>query len=751
MSRVSRFSWWFAASLCLSACLGQGTANAPGELRADGAVSESANAVDADTPVPDQFAAANRCLSLQRVSDGALLRVEGNQWAFAAPGAAQAASQSASVNGAAGTPLLFRATDLGEYLLFTPKGGFVALQGGGVVQGAPSDLAQWRLQAVSPATSAAQDGAVRFTLTHMATGVLMGAGQAASSDERLPAGSELRLLSASACAAYPEIDVQVQGAPFSGKTANGEVLGFADAHVHWGTTRFLGDAHYGAPFHKFGVTPALGDCKELHGQDGRQDYVGNLYGGAPTATHATAGWPGFASWPAAPSLTHESMYYKWVERAWRAGLRLMVNEAAENEALCTVVSTIRGKPQNCNEMDGALAQMAFLRQLERYVDAQNGGPGKGWFRIVTSAGQARSVIESGKLAVVLGIEISHLFNCTLKYAVLPGQSDTVGCDEKSVDEQLDRLWQAGVRQAYTLVQFDNALGGNGIFEGTVLNVGNRVDTGRFWSTYDCPEEPYFYDTKNGAIMGSVPGAFNSEDPLSAAIRSSSAGYAPVYRTDRKQCNTRSITPLGRSAITKMMDRGIIIDIDHVELRMKSEILEMAKARNYPIISSHGGHGGITQKQALDIFRTGGLIYDYKGNGQQFVKSFKKAEQAHRDAGASSLFAFGYGADTNGLGPQAVPRSMGSKPVRYPFGLFEGADWGALFKGVPPVTVGQQKSGTRSFDINREGMAHYGLAADFVEEVRLEGGADALNALYRSAEAYLQMWERAERASRPAAR
>ena len=35
---------------------------------------------------------------------------------------------------------------------------------------------------------------------------------------------------------------------------------------------------------------------------------------------------------------------------------------------------------------------------------------------------------------------------------------------------------------------------------------------------------------------------------------------------------------------------------------------------------------------------------------------------------------------------------------------------------------------------------YGMVADYVEEIRLEGGREALDALYQSAEAYLQMWE-----------
>ncbi|HEX4879126.1 MAG TPA: hypothetical protein VFV39_04705, partial [Limnobacter sp.] len=43
-------------------------------------------------------------------------------------------------------------------------------------------------------------------------------------------------------------------------------------------------------------------------------------------------------------------------------------------------------------------------------------------------------------------------------------------------------------------------------------------------------------------------------------------------------------------------------------------------------------------------------------------------------------------------------------------------------------------------IDEVGMAHYGMVADFVEEVRLEGGSEAIDALYNSAEVYVRMWE-----------
>ncbi len=45
-----------------------------------------------------------------------------------------------------------------------------------------------------------------------------------------------------------------------------------------------------------------------------------------------------------------------------------------------------------------------------------------------------------------------------------------------------------------------------------------------------------------------------------------------------------------------------------------------------------------------------------------------------------------------------------------------------------------------------GAAHYGMFADMVEQVRIEGGEEATTALYNSAEAYLRMWEQTLAAS-----
>jgi hypothetical protein len=58
-----------------------------------------------------------------------------------------------------------------------------------------------------------------------------------------------------------------------------------------------------------------------------------------------------------------------------------------------------------------------------------------------------------------------------------------------------------------------------------------------------------------------------------------------------------------------------------------------------------------------------------------------------------------------------------------------------------------QTGNRSWDFNTDGMAHYGLMPDFFQDLRNIGvGPDKLTFLFRSAEDYIQMWEKTEKAS-----
>ena len=93
---------------------------------------------------------------------------------------------------------------------------------------------------------------------------------------------------------------------------------------------------------------------------------------------------------------------------------------------------------------------------------------------------------------------------------------------------------------------------------------------------------------------------------------------------------------------------------------------------------------------------------------------------------------GWGADMNGFGAQG-----GAAQGREP------GDATRSSPGTGKVTIGQQRSGQRVYDINADGVAHYGLYPDWVEDLRHLAGQQIIDDLGRGAEAYLQMWERAD--------
>ncbi|HWU67936.1 MAG TPA: hypothetical protein VN046_03595 [Stenotrophobium sp.] len=653
---------------------------------------------------------------------------------------------ASAADASGGEAFFMKPTALGRYMLYARDQSYLVENGSGVgtatTPGAPAD---WTVDTADNGKtfSLYSTAADKSLAVDPATGKLILADAASAGT-----AAQFSFAAAKGCTDYPEAQLNATGATFKGRGVDQPVLGFADVHNHLSATNFLGGAHYGKPFSPYGITDDLKNCEAIHGPNGLLDVIGNFEAyGTPVQQHDTVGWPTFNDWPAAKSLMHEGTYYKWVERAWMAGLRLMVSNTVENQTLCNLESKQQGHlNQNCNEMDSAASQVQFLRDMQDYIDAQEGGPGKGWFRIVTSPQQARQVINDGKLAIVMGIETSHLFNCTVTQPL--GVAETDGCTKADIDAQLDRLYNLGIREMFTLHEFDNAFGGNGIFNGNILNVGNFLDTGSFWKTHNCPVEKdgYFYNP--GSVM-TTSDPTGITDPLTSALLGL-AGVTgvglPVYPSTA-QCNDRGLTDLGRYAIQQMMKKKIVLDIDHMSLQIKGDLLDIAEQQTpvYPVISAHGGHGGISMDQAKRIIDDGGLIYPMHCNGECWLGTLKKLTPLRNP---KYFFAMGYGADTNGLAIQAGPPKT---PITYPFTLFQGDDWTSQFAGIAPIKFDREVTGKRTFDDNAEGSATYGQKADWVEEVRVQAEKDggqaeaqyALDTLYNSAEGYLEMWERTE--------
>src|SRR3954465_675967 len=139
-------------------------------------------------------------------------------------------------------------------------------------------------------------------------------------------------------------------------------------------------------------------------------------------------------------------------------------------------------------MDTVRRGFTAIRELQDYVDAQAGGPGKGFFQIVTDPYQAREVINQGRMAVVLEIEVSEPFDCM--------GWDQPTCDRPRIDRQLDEMHKLGVRSMLLLNKFDNPLVGVRFDSGPVgvlINAGNRLSAGSFWSAQTCTGALYDND------------------------------------------------------------------------------------------------------------------------------------------------------------------------------------------------------------------------------------------------------------------
>lgn len=71
-------------------------------------------------------------------------------------------------------------------------------------------------------------------------------------------------------------------------------------------------------------------------------------------------------WPHYLDGGHQQMYYKWLERSYQAGLRLLVNMPVNNEELCKL--SIQRKGYSCDDMDVTYKQIDSIKALERFVD-----------------------------------------------------------------------------------------------------------------------------------------------------------------------------------------------------------------------------------------------------------------------------------------------------------------------------------------------------------------------------------------------
>ncbi|BAL85593.1 hypothetical protein AMIS_3730 [Actinoplanes missouriensis 431] len=600
----------------------------------------------------------------------------------------------------------FEATQLGRYAIRDSTGAPIYQSVvGWVWAGADyGDRADW--------TATVSEGKYRFvsTATGQQMGVYLGGLGAGSSTYTLAA--------ATGCATNPDIATGVTGTPAPGVDANGKLAGWIDAHAHiTAAEAFGGSLHCGDPYAPGGVTVALKGCPS-HATLGWGALLEAIIAGTDPINSAEDGWPTFGDWPQNDTMLHEASYFRSLERAWKSGQRVLNVLLVANRVICELT------PQHtsCDEMDQIRAQATYLKKMQDYVDARSGGPGKGWFRLATTPAQVRQIAAQGKLAVTIGVENSELFGCR-------EIKDVPQCTTADIDAGLDELASLGVSGLYPVHKFDNAFGGTRFDEGTTgaaINVGQFLSSGHWWTATSCTgpsdnEQPLVSD--------------DFAKLLELGVSLPAGTILPVYPSG-KICNTRGLTSLGTYLIQEMIERGMIIHIDHMGVKTAQAVLDIAQQAGYPGVTSV--HTWSDPTIVNRILGLGGFVASYAfaatDDGQD-TPTFLDEWRAHQGlANASKITGYGVGTDVNGLGPQAAPRlNAGSSPLSYPFTATNG------------TTVTKQVWGGRTFDLNTDGVAQYGLYADWITDLINQSGSDATKLrkqLLSGAEAYTVMWERA---------
>jgi microsomal dipeptidase-like Zn-dependent dipeptidase len=512
-------------------------------------------------------------------------------------------------------------------------------------------------------------------------------------------------------------------ANFSLLAQSGSMRGFADLHNHQFANMYAGGyVLAGKPYGAIQDALSEAQCRADHSNLHAFDILGGFlagYGGA--IWYNNDGFPKFSGWPRIWEVSHQKVHQDFLLRAVQGGLRLIVMMAVESPILCQAVKNGGGHTdgRDCNDENLVRNQILAAKDMQTYIDQQSGGDGLGWYRIVKTPAEARQVIQSGKLAVVLGVETSHLFNC---------RKEPCTWEDGFAD-----LWNLGVRHFFPIHQDQNAFGGPSYFQHAIQNGPNQL----FVQSYKFPTYP--------------------------------CGYS------FGECDQLGLTSTGAAFVRKVMSMGGIIDVDHMSDRSFSDTLDLAELYSYPVVASHAGfneiksndqdhEGQLTSVELKRIQNVGGMVAPIGNQGGiTEVKTYPRSGRQtipHICGQSTETFAQAYyyvldhapgmavaiGTDVNGPIHQVGPR-FGSNQCE------GGQGTGARSMAKLPSSflargsntmLNPLKTGDRTWDFNTDGLAHEGMLPDMLADLEvLQVSPSDLEPIFNSAEGYVKMWERAE--------
>jgi hypothetical protein len=169
-----------------------------------------------------------------------------------------------------------------------------------------------------------------------------------------------------------------------------------------------------------------------------------------------------------------------------------------------------------------------------------------------------------------------------------------------------------------------------------------------------------------------------------------------------------------------------------------------------IAAYKAGRNPWTMGASAAIPRSGAI--DHTGRIENMVRGFFAADETQLNAecgvvcgGMTIPERYSAYFVKNGIDPATIPRWANDAAVMEHYQWVKKAwtHWHRMQGPNEPLK--RHVQGQRDFDVNIDGVAHYGLLPDFLQDVKNSGlTLEQLGPLFRSAEDYVQMWEKCER-------
>jgi microsomal dipeptidase-like Zn-dependent dipeptidase len=521
------------------------------------------------------------------------------------------------------------------------------------------------------------------------------------------------------------------------------------------------------------IEQALGTCNATHGGWGVENDCGNYVraiviskafdddfvynvdhnpftGGNLHGDHRHEGIetnPNFLYWPHQSSKAHQQMWWEWLKRAYKeGGLRVMVALSVNSELLAEVID-------GDNPKDDKTTGDEQVDEIRDFVGRHND-----FMEVAYSASDLRRIVSADKLAVIIGMEVDNIGNFN---------KSNVPLNEEAVKAEIVRLFDKGVRYIFPIHLTDNKFGGTAVYN-DLFNYANKFSTGSLFTIQSSATIDPTITHRLGAGLDRAgnlgvklaldaasgipfPPALNV-NPLDSRfclnptlgcwdkfkfirnLISPDPRFFSYAATPGGHANAQGLTTLGVVAIKEMMRLGILIDIDHMSQKAVDSTLSLAEFNsNYPVNIGHNGlrgpsgnERGASQKTVERVAALGGVFgvgtADSEHDKTDAIKFINNVSTISTTV--PGLRGIGLGTDVNGM--ERLPRAS------------EGLNSDAFYKSFPKCTTGN-----RTWDYTKEGVAHYGLMADFIKDVK-ERNVNVYNKIMGSAEYFAQMWEKCDR-------